>query len=270
VHLFSYATNNYVSAEFAWPGANRGILHARPGTTSPGAWETFYITDNSNGTISLYVHDSSGGTYYVAAEEAWTGNGYGTLRARTLPGSVGAWEKFVATDRFIDGHNDYPWANTTADRSIGGWQNTRECDSFVAWKIYENNGGPPYPSSTDQDLLQTPADYKTYSLDINNPPGGIGPDAGDWANNAHLFGGFANQTATVGSVAQWGRGGDGGLFSVGHVALVTAVFPDGSIDIAQYNLLEDHNYSTMWLPKSNGSFGTLPVSFPVFVHVMGF
>ena len=64
----------------------------------------------------------------------------------------------------------------------------------------------------------------------------------------------------------------GGRFKVGHVALVTAVFPDGSIDIAQYNLLDDHLYSTMYLPyKGTGYFAGMPVSWPNnFVHVKGF
>jgi hypothetical protein len=45
---------------------------------------------------------------------------------------------------------------------------------------------------------------------------------------------------------------------------------DGSIDIAQYNLLEDHNYSTMWLPRGGAAFSGLPVSWPAFVRVRGF
>lgn len=153
-----------MSAEFGWPGTNRGILHARPGLTPVGPWETFYITNNSDGTISFYVYDSSGTRYYVSAKEGWTGNGYGTLRARAT--SIGPWEKFVADPRSIDGHNDYPWASTNLDTWIGGWQYTRECDSFVAWKVYENNGGPARSASTDM----APGDYMTYSVDINSPP----------------------------------------------------------------------------------------------------
>jgi hypothetical protein len=266
VLIYSYAAHNYVSAEFGWPGSNRGILHVRPGSAAVGLWETFYVTNNSDGTISFSVYDFSGTRYYVSAEEGWTGNGYGTLRARAR--SIGPWEKFAATPRFIDGHNDYPWASTTPDTWIGGWQYTRECDSFVAWKIYENDGGRARPASTGK----TPGDYKTYSVDINDPPGGIGPNAGNWAANAARWFGFpVNRTPTVGSAAQWDYNGDGGRFKVGHVALVTAVFPDGSIDIAQYNLLEDHQYSTLHLPRAGTTFAGLPVSWPDnFVHVKGF
>lgn len=265
VLLYSYGANNYVSAEFGWSGSSRGILHARPGSTTVGPWETFYITRNSDGTVSFSVYDSSGTQYYVSAEEGWTGNGYGTLHARAT--SIGPWEKFVANNRFVDGHDDYPWASTTADTWIGGWQYTRECDSFVAWKVYENDGGPARPKSTDM----TPGDYKTYSVDINGPPGGIGPNAGDWASTAPALGIAVNGTPTVGSAAQWNNNGDGGRFKVGHVALVTAVFPDGSVDIAQYNLLEDHQYTTLHLPRGGTTFAGLPVFWPDnFVHVKGF
>jgi surface antigen len=137
----------------------------------------------------------------------------------------------------------------------------------VAWKIYENAGGPARPKPTDA----TPGDYMTYSVDINGPTRGIGPNAGDWDRTAPALGIPVNTTPTVGSAAQWFNNGDGGRFKVGHVGMVTAVFPDGSIDIAQYNLLEDHEYSTMYLPRDGTTFAGLPVSWPDrFVHVKGF
>src|SRR5260370_42263439 len=96
------------------------------------------MTRNSDGTVSFSVYDSSGTRYYVSAEEGWTGNGHGTLRARAT--SIGPWERFVASARFVDGHNDYPWASATPDSWIGGWPRTRARHSFPTWKVYENRG----------------------------------------------------------------------------------------------------------------------------------
>lgn len=268
VNLYSYAASNYVSAEFGWSGDQRGILRARKGSTTIGIWETFHIIRNSDGTASFFVYDSSGARFYVSAEDGWTGNSYGILRARAS--AVGPWEKFQTNSRFISGYDDYPaaWKNPARDSFANLWGFNRECVSFVAWKIYWNSGGRIVPTGT-----AVPSDWATYSINVDQDYG----DAGNWAAYARSIGVPVNGTPTPGSVAQWDFGSDNGQFPVGHVAYVTAVFPDGSIDLAQYNLREDGLFSTLYMPKnatvydtSNGH-GPFPVTWPSnFIHINGF
>lgn len=268
VNLYSAAANNYVSAEFGWSGLDRGILHARSGSTTPGPWETFYITRNSDGTVSFSVYDNSGTLYYVSAENGWTGNRYGILRARST--GVGPWERFQVNSRFISGFDDYPaaWKTPARDTFANVWGFNRECVSFIAWKIYENSGGKQIPTGT-----APPSDWATYSINVDQDFG----DAGDWAAYARSVGIPVNGTPTVGSVAEWDRNSNNGNFPIGHVAYVTAVFPDGSIQLAQYNLRENGLFSTLYMPKgtgvndtSNGN-GAFFVSWPSnFIHINGF
>jgi CHAP domain len=53
-------------------------------------------------------------------------------------------------------------------------------------------------------------------------------------------------TPAVGSVAQWVTTH---VFRHGHVAYVTAVYDDASVDIAGYNLREDSQFPTLHLPR---------------------
>jgi hypothetical protein len=267
VYLYSNAAHNYLSAEFGWGGTDRGILHARSGSTTPGPWETFYITTNSDGSVSFSVYDGST-RYYVSAEEGWTGNSSGMLRARAT--SIGPWEKFQASSRSISGHDDYPaaWKNVPRDAFANVWGLNRECVSFIAWKIYENSGGTMVPTTT-----APPPDWFTYSINVDHDWG----NAGNWAAYARSVGVPVNNTPTVGSVAQWNFGSDSGQFTVGHVAYVTAVFPDGSIQLSQYNLREDGLFSTLYMPKGSGVYDTSNghspfwVSWPDnFIHIKGF
>lgn len=76
----------------------------------------------------------------------------------------------------------------------------RNCTSFAAWKIHQEFG-------------------------ISIPGWG---NANSWDTNAVKSGYTVNQTPTVGSIAQW----EGGF---GHVAFVTAINPDGSVNVEQYN-----------------------------------
>ncbi len=118
-----------------------------------------------------------------------------------------------------------------------------------------------------------PSDWATYSINVDQNYG----DAGDWANYARSIGVPVNGTPTAGSVAEWDRGSNNGLFTIGHVAYVTAVFPDGSIDLAQYNLRENGLFSTLYMPKNTTVYDTsnglspFPVSWPSnFIHINGF
>ncbi|MFC4909361.1 CHAP domain-containing protein [Actinomadura gamaensis] len=269
-YLWSNQAKNYVSAEFGGqPGTSQyGILDVRSGSTTPGLWETFYYRANSDGTISFGAYDGHGTYYVVAAEESWSGNSKGTLRARTSASSIGPWERFVFTNRFVSGYDDYPaaWkAGKDTFRNLWGWN--QECVSFAAWKIYENSGGTQVPR--DRNL---PSDWRR-SIDVVDNWG----NAGDWSANAAGNGATGNRTPSVGSIAQWDNNADNGQMKVGHVAEVTAVFPDGGITIAGYNLREDGRFSTLYFRAGQGAVDTSnghnawTVPWPDhFIHIKGF
>lgn len=61
-----------------------------------------------------------------------------------------------------------------------------------------------------------------------------------WSANAPAHGDTVNSVPSVGSIAQWGAEVGHGY---GHVAVVTAVNTDGSVDVAQYNQAGTGQYS---------------------------
>jgi len=86
-------------------------------------------------------------------------------------------------------------------------------------------------------------------------------NASAWAVSAAHAGYRVDRTPAVGSIAQWDASS---VFVVGHVAYVTAVNGDGSIDIAGYNLREDSKFSTLRLPPG-GAYDTSNGHRPFFV-----
>ena len=271
VALLSDASGTYVTAEFSWSGAAFGALHARPTQKTIGPWETFWLHDIGNGTFTLQACANSTSCYFVSADH---GSGY----PGDLQGVLQANKKAAAADEMfaegpgplnlISGNDDYPWKNLPVDTPIGGFQNARECDSFVAWRIYENSGGRQYvhgnpgPSGGG-----TPTDYQTYSVDVNT----IGPNAADWANNAPGYNDtyWVDNIPTAGSVAQW-NANSGGMKEHGHVAYVSKVYSDGGIDIENYNLILDGKYALVQhIAKNSGfSYRGYQFSWPDnFVHI---
>lgn len=77
----------------------------------------------------------------------------------------------------------------------------RECTSFVAWRMARD--GHPIPNGW-------------YNANL-------------WGNEAGQAGFVVNSTPTVGAIAQWNAGTNG------HVAYVSQVNPDGSVNTEDYN-----------------------------------
>jgi surface antigen len=82
--------------------------------------------------------------------------------------------------------------------------------------------------------------------------------AANWDAAATRLGFIVDVRAAVGSIAQWHAGersivwsgGSAGVFTAGdygHVAYVTAVYPDGSVQVAQYNATGNRAFSSMHL-----------------------
>jgi hypothetical protein len=148
--------------------------------------------------------------------------------------------------------NDYPW------ETIGLFDHQNEgtdpwaeyygqCDSFAAWKVYENlygTGAHPLPS-----IFPAPGWAPPYP-GISNIDQNTWGNAGDWSRTAPQHGWAVDGTPRPGSIAVWNNGHIG---PVGHVAYVTDVYTDGSITMENYNLLGNGQYSKFNLPRGGGS-----------------
>ncbi len=167
--------------------------------------------------------------------------------------------------------NDYPW------ETIGLFDHQNEgtdpwaeyygqCDSFAAWKAYENlygTGAHPLPS-----IFPAPGWAPPYP-GVSNINQNTWGNAGDWSVTAPQHGWTVNSIAVPGAMAVWNNGH---LGPVGHVAYVTDVYSDGSITVENYNLLGNGQYSKFNLPPGGGSVTsfnrTITVPWPDgFVHI---
>ena len=119
----------------------------------------------------------------------------------------------VSIPRGIPGGGGYPgaWASAPLDAYVDPWGlYTRECVSYVAWKIHSTGRYVPHF-------------------------GGAG-DAKQWPSTAARHGIPSGSTPKVGSAAVSDKG------EHGHVMYVEAVNSNGSITVSDYNLLGDGLY----------------------------
>ncbi|HEX4436513.1 MAG TPA: CHAP domain-containing protein [Solirubrobacteraceae bacterium] len=119
--------------------------------------------------------------------------------------------------------NDYPssLATPAKDSVVDPWGFfNRECTSFVAWRMNRDGGEGTFTNGMQK---------------------GHWGNATEWAGNAEHLGFPVNSTPAVGAIAQWDAGEDG-VSGDGHVAYVSAVNSDGSVDVEEYNVNEDGNY----------------------------
>jgi surface antigen len=120
------------------------------------------------------------------------------------------------------GTNDYPYATSAVDQ-VDPWNFlTRECTSFVAWRLNHDAG-----------------------VAFTNSYGGTTwGNAGNWANAARTVGVSVNTTPSVGSVAQFPAGVDG-AGSLGHVAWVLSV-GSGTVTVEDYNYADAYDGYTSY------------------------
>ncbi|WP_432838658.1 CHAP domain-containing protein [Dactylosporangium sp. CA-092794] len=190
------------------------------------------------------------------------------LPAPSLAAPSAAAPSAMAATAGVPSTTDYPWAGLTYRDGADQWGMAYgQCVSFVAWMIYKNLGGAQHPAG-----IPSRGWFPSDGL-AKGPVRNWWGNAGSWNITAASAGYTVDRTPRAGSVAQWINGGNGGSFAVGHVAYVTAVHGDGSIDIAQYNLREDGRYSTMHMTRggatdtSNGN-GPFFVAWPdYFLHI---
>jgi surface antigen len=143
---------------------------------------------------------------------------------------------------------NYPWNGLTYNNGGDQWGMAYgQCVSYAAWMIYQNFGGNQHPPFIP-DAGWFPSDGLS-----KGPVRYSWGNAGDWNVSAANAGFAVNGTPHVGAIAQWVNGSDSGQFTVGHVAYVTAVYSDGSIDLAQFNLREDSKFSTLHMGRGGAT-----------------
>jgi len=283
----SDANGEYVSAELGYTGSDYAELRARTNASLIGPNEVFDFINNSDGTYSL---KSVANGMYVSAELGYIGANYGELRARSAP--IGPWEEFnTGPTGWVIGHaqhagNDYPY------ETIGQFEHQNEgtdawneyygqCDSFAAWKTYENRAGSnvqhpgivPAPGWTPSNASINPVNQFTWG------------NADVWASKWQALGYTVDTVPAPGAIAYWpnavtdpqdGNPPDSvhGIGEFGHLAYVTDVYTDGSITIEQYNMRDNGEYSIAHMAFGQGytdnSFGQGNFSVPwpkYFIHV---
>ncbi len=111
-----------------------------------------------------------------------------------------------------------------------------ECVSFIAWRMNNDNG-------------------VAFTNNMKGPNGVTGHwgIAYQWEANATTIGYSYDTTPASGSVAWWDADYHNASSS-GHVAYVDSVNPNGSINVEEYNALNDHGYDTRTITQTGGSW----------------
>lgn len=134
--------------------------------------------------------------------------------------------------------DDYPQAQKDLPiDSIDPWGYlTRECVSFVAWRMNVQMGWKP----------GEPWKFSAATV-------GLLGNANTWGPRLAAQGYKVDSNPTPGAIAWWGGAVNNGVITgpMGHVAVVSKVNADGTVDIEQYNGTPPHAYSTMTVPKNS-------------------
>ena len=132
--------------------------------------------------------------------------------------------------------DDYPFRSSNVDMPDGWGFLSRECTSFVTWRIRQHGV-------------------------TNGMKGGWFGNASTWADNARKLGYRVNNTPSVGAIAHYAPN----AFLAGpsgHVAYVAQVNGDGTIVIEEFN----------WLPFRYGYHNPPRVTHPSqvsnFIHIV--
>lgn len=178
------------------------------------------------------------GSYGPSDGSGDTGNGDAPASSSAIPSceEEGANGGKIGYGTASGNGDDYPMRNGMIDIPDPWGYLTRECVSFVAWRMNQQMGwkeGQPYPFAA-----------RTVGL-LGN--------ANTWGPRLEAQGYKVDMNPAPGAIAWWG--GNKGIASseYGHVAVVTKVNDNGTVDIEQYNGIPPHGYSTMTLPIDNVS-----------------
>ena len=141
---------------------------------------------------------------------------------------------FVTTSAPAGAADDYPWRTDTTQSSDRWGFTKRQCVSFVAWRMAQRG---------------TRLDNRTQGWS----------HARNWDDAARRLRYGVGTRPVTGAIAQWNANEASPFYtdgstrpngtmragSYGHVAYVEAVYADGSVRLAQYNMYGNRSYSLM-------------------------
>jgi Zn-dependent metalloprotease/surface antigen len=179
----------------------------------------------------------------------------------TIFGSNGSYSVSYHS-QWVVGHaahagNDYPYETVGQfDHQYQGTDAWNEyygqCDSFAAWKVYENlaGGAAQVPNVAVPAVNWRPSNASVSPVNQNT-----WFNADNWDVMARSVGWTVDTIPAPGTIAYWPNAypdpQDGhatsanGMGEFGHVGYVTDVYPDGSVTIEMYNLRLNGQYSTI-------------------------
>lgn len=183
---------------------------------------------------------------------------------------------------------DYPYGGlgvmSRQDEGTDPWNMFYgQCDSYAAWKVYENLGGAQTLSNAQKPSPGwAPGDATSVSPVFGDANTSLTQSGNDWANadnwigSAQNLGIAADSVPQPGSIAEWGNSGTGMPF--GHVGYVSDVWYSGSdlnINVESYNLRDTGTWNIIHLSQAaNGTtdtsfgYGAFHVPWPSgFVHL---
>jgi methionine-rich copper-binding protein CopC len=135
--------------------------------------------------------------------------------------SIAATPVVVAGDDYPTQYK-YSVCRTTGNCDADIWLFCREnCTSFVAWRINRDAG---YRGLTANDPFKNTMTLNSVTQTLSH--------AGNWATRLRNLGYTVNNTPAVGCIAQWNFSAS---LANGHVAYVSKVNTDGTIEIEEYN-----------------------------------
>ena len=219
----------------------------------------FYLNDNGTTLTKAWV--CSAACASTASSNPLGDMNLGNNTAIAVSPALGEMAQLLSTPGFTVGHaklagNDYPYdgLGQFEHQSLNDpWHEyDGQCDSFAAWKVYENLGGTARANpAMIPDASFSPTD-KGISPVVGyagaGAPASNWGDAKDWGAKAASLGYTVDDNPSPGSIAWWSDNGTG--MSVGHVGYVTDVYPDGSVTIESYNLRVNGEYSVIHMNQN--------------------
>ncbi len=161
------------------------------------------------------------------------------ISAAPMPTYHSPWDVRVATPHTVvaPAITAYPWAADQTNGNDPYGMTKRQCVSYAAW--YLNSHGTPFGYKT-----RGPKGVATFG------------NATTWDAAARVAGFTVSTRPVAGSIAQWhsyesstwtypGGWSSMSAGSAGHVAIVTAVNGDGTVNLAQFNMNGNRSYNAM-------------------------
>ncbi len=222
------------------PAAKTVDAGGGPGTVSVTAGSGCMWTAASNDGNWLTLTSGGSGSGNGTVGYSVATNGTSSVRVGTL---TVAGKTFTLTQNGATQGNDYPYAASSCSAADSWNFVTRQCTSFAAWRMNRDTG-------------VTALGLSENSYPFSNHMGGRLSqanrlsDAAGWATKLQALGYAVDGNPRVGDIAQW-NANEGGASSVGHVAYVSAVNADGSVDVEEYNWSTSCGYGTRHLTGSS-------------------